>query len=296
MAGPPWPDPAWPRAYCPPQKNDWGKLWSLGGAQEERALEERPWRNGPGGAGTWGMGPGGAGTGVRMGAENSGGSAESRSSGAGAGGLDSGEAGGLDSGAMDGGGLATGTAAGLPQRRTAAGLTWPRTAAGLRWSRTAGWSELRTAAGLPQEQLAGMPQKQPAGLPQRRMAAGLTWPRMAAGLRWPRTAGWRELRPAGWFWIGAGHSPDTRGSLLSSWVRWCLGGPRGDGRWPRSRTESLAWNHPAPSTRRAHRTPAHTPTAGGLGGQGQRTARRSPLRSKNGNILYGEKVPLTFLL
>ncbi len=25
-AGPPWPYPAWPRAYGPPKKNSWGKL------------------------------------------------------------------------------------------------------------------------------------------------------------------------------------------------------------------------------------------------------------------------------
>ncbi len=58
---------------------------------------------------------------------------------------------------------------------------------------------------------------------------GLSESRTVAGLTSPRTVGCRELRSAGWFWIGAGHSPDTEGSLPTSCVRWCLGGPRGDG-------------------------------------------------------------------
>ncbi len=46
---------------------------------------------------------------------------------------------------------------------------------------------------------------------------------MAAGLREPRTA-------VGYFWIGAGYSPDTGGSFPSVLVLWCLGGPRDDGK------------------------------------------------------------------
>ncbi len=42
---------------------------------------------------------------------------------------------------------------------------------------------------------------------------------------------------AGWFWLGAGHSPDTGRSPLSNSVLWCLGGPQGDGNWPRARTD-----------------------------------------------------------
>ncbi|KAK2903418.1 hypothetical protein Q8A67_008131 [Cirrhinus molitorella] len=37
-----------------------------------------------------------------------------------------------------------------------------------------------------------------------------------------------ELSVVGWFWIGAEHSPDTGGSLPSSSVLWCLGGPLGN--------------------------------------------------------------------
>ncbi len=37
------------------------------------------------------------------------------------------------------------------------------------------------------------------------------------------------LTTAGWFWLGAGHSPDTGGSPPSSIVPWCLGGPGDDG-------------------------------------------------------------------
>ncbi len=68
------------------------------------------------------------------------------------------------------------------------------------------------------------------GLPYS-LPAGKGNPRAAlACLREPRTT-------AGWFWLGAGHSPDTGGSLPSILVRWCLGGPRDDGNWPRARTE-----------------------------------------------------------
>ncbi len=110
-------------------------------------------------------------------------------------------------------------------------------------------------AGLTSPRTAGLPQEQPVGLPQRRTAAGLTspWtaalneprttadltsPRMTAGMTSePRTAGlclrrltgltgvWLMDWTTGWFWIGAGHSPDTGGSLPSSSVLWCLGGP-----------------------------------------------------------------------
>ncbi len=49
----------------------------------------------------------------------------------------------------------------------------------------------------------------------------------------PRPAGLRKPRmAAGWFWLRAGHSPDTGGSLPSNIVPWCLGGPQDDGSWP----------------------------------------------------------------
>ncbi len=114
------------------------------------------------------------------------------------------------------------------------GLTSPRTAAGLR--------EPRTAA-LISPQMAGLTSPQTVDLREPRTAAlispqtaCLTSPQMA-DLRKPQTtAGLREARiAAGWFWLGAGHSPDTGGSLPSILVR-CLGGPRGDGSWPRART------------------------------------------------------------
>ncbi len=44
---------------------------------------------------------------------------------------------------------------------------------------------------------------------------------------------------AGWFWLGAGNSPDTGGSPPSSIVPWCLGGPGDDGNWPLARTERM---------------------------------------------------------
>ncbi len=89
--------------------------------------------------------------------------------------------------------------------------------------------------------------------------AALSSPRTAALIS-PRTAGLREPRTmAGWFWLGAGHSPDTGESLPSILVLWCLGGPRGYGSWPRARTAREWWCHRVPSTRRAHRIPTNTP-------------------------------------
>ncbi len=88
---------------------------------------------------------------------------------------------------------------------------------------------------------------------------------------------------AGWFWIGAGLSSDTGGSLPSSSVLWCLGGPRGDGNLPQSRTESLSWHPPTPSPWRACRIPRRTRQWGDLCRLGRRTLRRPPSpREKTG--------------
>ncbi len=140
---------------------------------------------------------------------------------------------GACSGLESAAGLPQGLPAGESEPRTAvlsspwtAGLLWPRMAAALTSPRTAGLRELRTAAGL------GEP----------RMAT-LSSPRTAALIS-PRTTGLREPRTmAGWFWLGAGHSPDTGESLPSILVLWCLGGPRGDGSWPRARTAREWWCH-----------------------------------------------------
>ncbi len=100
------------------------------------------------------------------------------------------------------------------------------------------------------------------GLPYS-LPAGKGEPRAAlAGLGEPRTT-------AGWFWLGAGHSPDTGGSLPSILVQWCLGGPLDDGHWPRARTERGWWRHLMPSPRQARRTPANNRGKGDLGGQGR---------------------------
>ncbi len=153
--------------------------------------------------------------------------------------------------------------AGLREPRTAAGLTSePQTAADMTSPRTAGLTSLRTVAGMTSEPrtVPGLTYPRTAGLNSLRMAAGMTSePRTAAGLTSPRTAGLNEPRTAaclserrltgltggwwtdwmaGWFWIGAGHAPDTGGSLPSSSVLCCLGGPRGDGNWPQSKTGS----------------------------------------------------------
>ncbi len=97
-------------------------------------------------------------------------------------------------------------------------------------------------------------------------------PRMAAGLSEPQTADLTDDQladlTAHWFWIGAKHSPDTGGYLPSSSVQWCLGGPRGDDNWPRSRTRNLSGRCPAPSTQRTCRTPTRTPSVGDLGRPG----------------------------
>ncbi len=97
-------------------------------------------------------------------------------------------------------------------------------------------------------------------------------PRMTAGLSEPQTADLTDDQlvdlTAHWFWIEAEHSPDTGGHLPSSSVQWCLGGPRGDDNWPRSRTRNLSGRRPAPSTQRTCRTPMRTPSAGDLGRPG----------------------------
>ncbi len=92
-------------------------------------------------------------------------------------------------------------------------MSEPRTA-GLDGSRTAAWISPRTATGWSEPR-----------------TAALTSPR-TAGLTGGPLTGWT----AGWFWLGAGYSPDTGGSLPYSLVLWCLGGPRDDGSWPRART------------------------------------------------------------
>ncbi len=89
------------------------------------------------------------------------------------------------------------------------------------------------------------------------LARGLHGPRMAASLYELRTA-------TGWFWIGAGLSPDIGASLPSSSALWCLKGPRGDGNFPRSRTERLWWHPPTPPPRRACRIPRPTRRRGDL--------------------------------
>ncbi len=88
------------------------------------------------------------------------------------------------------------------------------------------------------------------------------WMWSVAGLGEPRTT-------AGWFWLGAGHSPDTGGSPPSSIVPWCLGGPWDDGNCPRARTERGWWRHLMPSPRQVRKTPANTRGKGDLGGQGR---------------------------
>ncbi len=115
--------------------------------------------------------------------------------------------------------------------------SWVETAGALEsWTEPAGalesWTEPAGALeGAVEERALESPgDKGILGLPYS-LPAGKGDPRAAlAGLGEPRTT-------AGWFWLGAGHSPDTGGSLPSILVRWCLGGPRDDGNWPRARTE-----------------------------------------------------------
>ncbi len=104
----------------------------------------------------------------------------------------------------------------------------------------------------------GLAYSLPAGLPSSLQEGAVSELAQAS----PRTT-------AGWFWLGAGNSPDTGGSPPSSIVPWCLGGPRDNGNWPRARTERGWWRHLTPSPRQAHRTPANTRGKGDLGGQGQ---------------------------
>ncbi len=111
-------------------------------------------------------------------------------------------------------------------------------------------------AGLPYSLPAGLPYSLQAGLPSSLQEGAVSElaqasPRAVAGLGEPRTT-------AGWFWLGAGNSPDTGGSPPSSIVPWCLGGPRDNGNWPHARTERGWWRHLTPSPRQAHRTPANT--------------------------------------
>ncbi len=122
----------------------------------------------------------------------------------------------------------------------------------------------------------GLPYSLPAGLPYS-LQAGLLLPRTAADSGEPRTT-------AGRFWFGPGHSPDTGGSLPSILVQWCLGGPRDDGHWPRTRTARGWWRHRGPSPWRACRIPRSTRGKGDHGWKGRWIVRRLPSpQGKNRN-------------
>ncbi len=58
---------------------------------------------------------------------------------------------------------------------------------------------------------------------------GILW---VPGPEWTPWAPGPEQTAVDWFWIGLGLSPDTRGSLPSNSVLWCLRGPRGNGNLP----------------------------------------------------------------
>ncbi len=105
---------------------------------------------------------------------------------------------------------------------------------------------------------------------------GLEWATSSGGLNFPANSG-LERAAAGGLVLDRGWTLSRHRRILPfSWVRWCLGGPWGDGIWPRSRTKSWALRRRAPSTRRAHWTLAQTPPAGDLSGPGRWSAQRSP--------------------
>ncbi len=88
--------------------------------------------------------------------------------------------------------------------------------------------------GLVLEHALGWSELRPAGLREPQMTAGMTSePWTAAGL----------------FWLGVGHSPDIGGSLSSSSICWCLGGPRDNDSWPHTRKAKGWWRNRMPSPR-----------------------------------------------
>ncbi len=129
---------------------------------------------------------------------------------------------------------------------------------------------------------------------QWRGLAGLKRPWTVAGLH----TEWLKDLMASWFWIGARHSPDTGGSLPSSSVLWCLGGPRGDSSWTRSRIEISSWmilqnSHANGISKRSWRARAENCSAVSIAAG--RNKHEEKL-SKNTENKMGEKTALTFCL